>query len=49
VVAPPAVSVVELPAQMAGAAGVTDMVALGLIDTLTVAVLVHPAVVPVTV
>ena len=47
--APFAVSVVELPEHIDGDAGVTMITAFEFTDTVTVAVLVHPADVPVTV
>jgi hypothetical protein len=50
VLAPLAVRLVEAPAQMAGAAGVTEMVGTGFMITVTVVVPVQPlAVVPLTV
>ena len=47
--APVAVKVVELPAQIAEEAAVAVTVGIGLTVTATVAVLEHPLVVPVTV
>jgi len=49
VVAPPALSVVELPEHMVGEVAVAVTVGVGLTVTVTVAVFVQPPVVPVTV